>query len=88
MAAGPGVTRAMWLWNALIIMMMTKISIIDQRPMDSVMRYCSDSTRIGRNSPKRALASNTSIETIFSVGTAMLAEKIMLAMSLSPSFHI
>ena len=34
----PGTTRAMLVWNELIKIIITKISIIDQRPMDSVIR--------------------------------------------------
>ena len=49
--AGPGVTRAILVWNVLIRMMMTKISIIDQRPIFSVIRYSRETLRMSNGTP-------------------------------------
>ena len=67
--AGPGVTRAIGVWNALIKIIMTKISIIDQRPTASVMRYSRDMRWMGMGKPKWAEAISVAIEMIFKLGS-------------------
>ena len=61
-------------------MMMTKISIIDQRPMDSVIKYSLASFCGAIWVPNFAAYSSTPMATIFSHGSIMLALKIIMAM--------
>jgi len=83
MLAAPGVTLARGEVKTDIRIMTTNISIIDQRPIDSVIRYKIVSRAGDINGLYAAEYNSTSIDIIFIIGMAILALKITTAIRTS-----